>query len=68
MSAHRPRPKKGDLVKILTHTKLDKLASFVGTVLQCRYKTDAYFIAPANSPFTVEPYWLAGSQLRVIDK
>lgn len=68
MSAHRPRPKKGDLVKILTHTKLDKLASFVGTVLQCRYKTDAYFILPANSPFTDLPYWVGGYQLQVLEK
>ena len=66
MSTHRI--KKGDLVKILTLTTLDKFSNFVGTVLECRYKTDVYFIAPANSPFTVEPYWRPGSQLRVIDK
>lgn len=66
MSAHRI--KKGDLVKILTLTTLDKFSNFVGTVLECRYKTDAYFILPANSPFTAQPYWLAGDQLRVLGK
>lgn len=63
-SAHRL--KKGDLVKILTHTKLDKFSNFIGTVLQCRYKTDVYCILPANSPFTIEPYWLDGGALQVL--
>ena len=62
---------KGDLVKIVTNTKLDKMLerkkiTFMGTVLECRYKTDAYRILPANSPFTTEPYWVDGSSLAVL--
>lgn len=55
--------KKGDLVKIVTGTRLDGIVNFVGTVLQCRYKTDAYYILPANSPFTTLPYWVGGYQI-----
>lgn len=65
------RINKGDLVKIVTNTKFDTMLSkknvtFLGTVLECRYKTDAYRIAPANSPFTTEPYWVSGSNLEVL--
>ena len=65
------RPKRGDLVKIFITPKFDKLLKnagvmFVGTVLECRYKTDAYYILPANSPLTTEPYWIAGSMVEVV--
>lgn len=68
--ATKKRIKKGDLVNILTGTKLDKIlkdknASFVGTVLECRYKTDAYLVFPANGPFIFEPYWTEGYRLEV---
>lgn len=58
--------KKGDLVKILTLSRLDECIDYVATVLQCRYKVDAYLILPANSPFTTAPYWLAGTNLKVL--
>ena len=62
---------KGDLVKVITNTKFDKMLEnkkilFLATVLECRYKTDAYRILPANSPFTTEAYWIEGTNLEVL--
>lgn len=64
------RFKKGDLVKIVTNTKLDVLMKKSGltifaTVLECRYKTDAYRILPANNPLTSEAYWIGGDNIEV---
>ena len=59
--------KRGDLVRIRTFTAIDQMMErkklyFVGTVLECRYKTGAYYIYPANSPLATTPYWIdAGS-------
>jgi hypothetical protein len=63
--------KRGDLVKILTHTKMDALLKkknicFLATIIECRYKTDAYKVFPANSPFTEEAYWVGGYQLELV--
>ena len=65
------RPRRGDLVKIFINQSFDKMLrknniTFMGTVLECRYKTNAYRILPANSPFTTEPYWIDGSNLQVL--
>ena len=62
---------RGDLVKVITNTKFDKMLErkkilFLATVLECRYKTDAYRILPANSPFTTEAYWIEGTNLEVL--
>jgi len=62
---------KGDLVRFKTNTALDALIkkvdfSFIGTVLECRHKTNAYYVCPWNSPFTVDPYWISGHQLEAV--
>jgi hypothetical protein len=63
--------KKGDIVKIVSNTKFDEMLkenfAFVGTVLECRHKTNAYLVFPANSPFYDEPYWTDGKHLEKLE-
>jgi len=61
----------GDLVKIVTGTKLDVMlsernASVIATVIACRHKVNVYRVWPANSPFTKDPYWVGGGSLELV--
>ena len=63
--------KRGNLVRILTHTRLDDYLknteqAFVGTVVECRHKTNAYKIFAVNNPFAKEPYWISGDKLELL--
>lgn len=65
------RPQKGDLVQMVLTPAARKFfknagITFVATVLQCRHKTNAYYILPANSPLTTEPYWVSGDLIEVL--
>ena len=60
----RTKFKVGDLVRIKLHTTLN----FLAVVIQCRHKTGAYYIYPANSPLTTHPYWVDGSMIEEADK
>ena len=57
----REKFKVGDLVRIRTNKLLT--LNFLAVVLQCRYKTDAYYVCPANSPYTTLPYWGEGTMI-----
>lgn len=70
MSSDKPI-KRGDLVRVLTLTPLDRLMgeqgkNFIATVLECRYKSDRYRIVPWNSPISGDSYWIEGRKLTVL--
>lgn len=63
---------RGKLVRVLTLTQLDSLMKerklgFFATVIECRYRSNKYFIMPWNSPVAAQPYWIGGEHLELPD-
>lgn len=65
--------KTGQLVEITTSNPMiaeqlkKRNITVVGTILQCRYKSDVYFVYSPNNPFGgAGSHWYTGSDLKYL--